>query len=272
LATETTSRTNGWADPQVNATLTDSRPARNVAPTGPGDTVWWGAQGGSEIGAREAALQRENAARGMSGFTRVSLGVLAVLTAGGCLLLTDLPGALLDQGLGLLRQKTEEALLARDLQRLHESKESFRSRLHDCELRRENLAARLAALQRRRAEADLRGLDPPPSDSHPSTCTCRIQHRDRDLTAYLESERERALLDVTVATLNETLTRADLELNRLRIDLETRTTELMVLQAGADRRSLDLSLSAIEDPRADRERLGRAARLLVKSESTPDLP
>jgi hypothetical protein len=187
------------------------------------------------------------------------------------LLLTDLPGALLDQGLGLLRQKTEEAQLARDLWRLRESEESARRGLDDCELRRDKLAAWLAALERRRAEVGLRCLDPQPSDLHRSTNTRGLQSVV-DLTAYLESERERALLDATVATLNDTLERVDLELDRLRTDLETRKTELMVLEAGATRRSLELSISAIQDPRADRERSGRAARLLVGSKSISDLP
>jgi hypothetical protein len=75
-----------------------------------------------------------------------------------------------------------------------------------------------------------------------------------------------------VETLNDTLERVDIELDRRRTDLETRRTELMVLQAGAACRSLDLSISATQAARADRERIGRVARLLVGSKSTSDVP
>jgi hypothetical protein len=92
------------------------------------------------------------------------------------------------------------------------------------------------------------------------------------LTAHLESQRELALLETALFDLSESLARADLELARCRSELEARATELLVIQAGSERRSLELSLTALERSIPGRERFGQTAKLLGASQASLDSP
>jgi hypothetical protein len=255
----------------LDATLVDSSLTSSDQFPGPGQTV----------APREQACSIKEALDVQAGHGGIERALLSwwgafgglVLLAGTCLLLaTELPGAWLDRGLALVGQKTEEALFARELRRLTESLDLARTRLQESQSRRDALAARLATLAQRQAEASARAPDLLQLVCEQSTGDSRRRQTVTGLTAYLELERERALLGAELPGLTETLQRANQELARFRSELETRATELLVLQARAERRSLDLALTDLERSIPGRDRLGQALKLLGAGQSFPGSP
>ena len=224
------------------------------------------------------------------------LTTVAALGVGGFLNI-ELPLGLYDRALAATWRTTGDALIARALNALKERIKAADAKQADAQALHDALAARLEALKRRkvtlvsRTERDLARLEQAsgraetagdsdlssgssdPGRAEPSSMRSTLCGAAASvLPRYLEACRELARLEAALTDLALILDRADLRLAHARARLETRVSELSMLQAAAECRVLDLTLMGIDDPFAGSERLDRATLLLGCGSPTPHTP